>query len=154
MSLTFLVKTLEAGARHPTRAVVHCVALDVYSCEHQIIEKFSNQFVSTGMSLIVPEGHYGRVTDCIGFPEMFGIRVCGGILNPTDKSALKILLCNNRDIPFQVKQGDRIARIEIERSLADILVGEVEYENNGTEQEEEVETGATEVIVVPIRRGE
>ncbi|KAI1306794.1 Deoxyuridine 5'-triphosphate nucleotidohydrolase [Halotydeus destructor] len=110
--------------------------MDVYSSENQFIGGNSHQCISTGISITVPEGHFGRVTDCFGFWQMFGIRVAREIINFDDNEILTVLLMNTSDIPFRVKKGDRIAQIVFEKSPADLLIADVE-EDGATEREME-----------------
>ncbi|KAI1308200.1 Deoxyuridine 5'-triphosphate nucleotidohydrolase [Halotydeus destructor] len=126
MSLTFLVKRHEASAKNPTRSCVTSVAMDVYSCENQFIAGNSNRCVATGISIAMPEGHFGRLTDCLGFWQMFGIRVAREIITSDENEVLTVLLINTREIPFRVKKGDRIARVVFEKSPSDLLIADVD----------------------------
>lgn len=48
-------------AKIPTRGSSQAAGYDLYACEDALIPKGGRAVVQTGISIALPEGHYGRV---------------------------------------------------------------------------------------------
>lgn len=65
--------------------------------------------VSTGISMAIPEGYYGRVAPRSGLAVKNFIDVGAGVIDSDYRGELKVLLFNFSEVDFEVKKGDRIA---------------------------------------------
>ena len=63
MSMRLLVRKNPAYplAKLPTRGSAQAAGYDLYTCEDAMIPKGGRSVVQTGISIAIPEGHYGRV---------------------------------------------------------------------------------------------
>eukprot|EP00355_Strombidium_rassoulzadegani_P009700 CAMPEP_0168619720 /NCGR_PEP_ID=MMETSP0449_2-20121227/6754_1 /TAXON_ID=1082188 /ORGANISM="Strombidium rassoulzadegani, Strain ras09" /LENGTH=88 /DNA_ID=CAMNT_0008660677 /DNA_START=119 /DNA_END=381 /DNA_ORIENTATION=- len=72
--------------------------------------------------MAVPEGNYGRMAPRSGLAAKHFIDVGAGVIDSDFRGEIKILLFNFGDQPFEVKAGDRVAQLIIEKyTITDIL---------------------------------
>ena len=71
--------------------------------------------VSTGISIAVPSGYYGRVAPRSGLAVKHFIDVGAGVIDEDYRGEVLVLLFNFSDQDFQVKTGDRIAQLVCEQ---------------------------------------
>ena len=116
------VKKLISTAMLPKRGSEYAAGYDLYSAVDTIIAKKSKGLVSTGISIAIPEGNYGRVAPRSGLASKNFIDVGAGVVDVDYRGEVFVLLFNFSDDDFTVKQGDRIAQLIIEK----ITITEVE----------------------------
>jgi dUTP pyrophosphatase len=58
---------------------------------------------------------YGRVAPRSGLTVKHGIHVGAGVIDPDYTGEIKVALFNLGDVPFEIKKGDRIAQLVLER---------------------------------------
>ncbi|KAN0065640.1 Deoxyuridine 5'-triphosphate nucleotidohydrolase [Thecaphora frezii] len=102
-------------AKLPTRGSASAAGYDLYSSESVTIEKGKRKVVQTGISLAIPEGHYGRVAPRSGLASKHGIDVGAGVIDSDYRGLLGVLLFNFGDVDFTINVGDRIAQLVIEQ---------------------------------------
>jgi dUTP pyrophosphatase len=98
--------------------------------------------VSTGIAIGIPNGTYGRVAPRSGLAAKHGIDVGAGVIDPDYTGEVKVILFNNSDNDFEIKKGDRIAQLILEKvltpeikelgELAKTLRGEGGFGSTGT----------------------
>jgi dUTP pyrophosphatase len=109
------VKCLYDGVHLPTRGSAGAVGYDLYSCEDVTIPRGARALISTGLAVVLPVGTYGRVAPRSGLAVKHGIQVGAGVIDPDYTGELKVLLFNHGDDVFEVKKGDRMAQLIIEK---------------------------------------
>lgn len=85
-------------------------AADLYSCEDLVIPNFSRRLVGTGIALAIPLSYGGFIWDRSSMGAK-GIHVLGGVIDANYRGEIKVLLANLTTLPYEIKQGDRIAQI-------------------------------------------
>ena len=103
---------------------------DLYSTEPALIRPMERRLISTGISIEIPEGYYGRIAPRSGLAVRKGLDVMAGVIDSGYRGEIKVLLVNlNSDSTkgtayenffgsfgkVEIKQGDRIAQIVIEK---------------------------------------
>lgn len=72
----------------------------------------------------MPSGTYGRVAPRSGLAAKSGIDVGAGVIDADYRGELKVVLFNHSDENVDIKPGDRIAQLVLERiarpSVADV----------------------------------
>lgn len=125
------VKKLVSNAILPKRGSEFAAGYDLYSVEDKIIPKKSKALISTGISVAIPYGNYGRIAPRSGLAAKNFLDVGAGVVDVDYRGEGKnqaliyivfVLLFNFSDDDFQVKYGDRIAQFIIEK----ITITEVE----------------------------
>ena len=109
------IKKLVQDSIIPTRGSDGAVGYDLYSNEDCIIEPDNRWLVSTGISVVLPEGVYGRVAPRSGLSVKHGIQVGAGVIDPDYTGEVRVILFNQGNKNFEIKKGDRIAQLILER---------------------------------------
>jgi dUTP pyrophosphatase len=109
------VKKLVDSAQLPTRSSEAAVGYDLHSVGGYVILPGRRAVVSTGISVQLPPGVYGRVAPRSGLAVKNGIDVGGGVIDPDYTGELKVVLFNHDQNPFVIKPGYRIAQLILER---------------------------------------
>ena len=110
------VKKLCYDARLPTRGSDHSVGYDLYSSEDAMVPNQAGRaIVGTGITVVLPPGVYGRVAPRSGLAAKHCINVGAGVIDPDYTGEIKVILFNHGEKDFEIKKGDRIAQLILER---------------------------------------
>jgi dUTP pyrophosphatase len=101
-------------AQVPKRADNGAAGYDLYSAENTIVNQGTRKLVSTDISIQLPNETYGRIAPRSGL-SVKGIDVGAGVVDQSYTGVVKVLLINNSSNDFEVKRGDRIAQLIIEK---------------------------------------
>jgi dUTP pyrophosphatase len=71
--------------------------------------------VPTDISISVPVGTYGRVAPRSGLANKHGIDTMAGVIDADYRGPVGVILANLSDVDFEVKVGDRIAQLIVEK---------------------------------------
>ncbi|KAF0379292.1 Deoxyuridine 5-triphosphate nucleotidohydrolase [Gigaspora margarita] len=71
--------------------------------------------VPTDISIALPEGTYGRVAPRSGLAMNHFLDCGAGVIDADYRGPVGVLLFNFGDEPYQVKEGERIAQLILER---------------------------------------
>ena len=113
--MTLGIKKLSFDALLPTRGSICSVGYDLYSNCDGVIPTSERMLVSTGISVVLPNGVYGRVAPRSGLAVKHGIQVGAGVIDPDYTGEVKVVLFNHGEKDFEVKKGDRIAQLILEK---------------------------------------
>lgn len=108
------VKLVRTGAILPSRANSGDAGLDLYAAEAARLGPGERAKVPTGVAVAIPEGHAGFVLPRSGNADRHGISVVNspGLVDAGYRGELAVLLLNtDREIPFIVETGMRIAQL-------------------------------------------
>lgn len=109
------VQRLTQNAVIPTRGSAAAVGYDLYSNEAVTICAGSHGIVGTGIAFRLPDGAYGRVAPRSGLAAKRGIAVGAGVIDPDYTGEVSVVLFNHGKLDFEIKEGDRIAQLVLER---------------------------------------
>ena len=110
------VKKLSFDAVMPTRGSDRSVGYDLYSSEDAIIPcQAGRALVGTGITIVLPDGVYGRVAPRSGLAVKHCINVGACVIDPDYTGEIKVVLFNHGEADFEIKKGDRIAQLVLER---------------------------------------
>ena len=110
------VKKLCFDAIVPTRGSDGAVGYDLYSSEDAMVPcQAGRALVGTGITVVLPEGVYGRVAPRSGLAVKHCINVGAGVIDPDYTGEIKVVLFNHGEKDFEIKKGDRIAQLVLER---------------------------------------
>lgn len=110
------VRILEPSGRLPSRAHAGDAGLDLYAAQAARIGAGERAMVGTGIAIAVPPGHAGLVLPRSGNAARHGIALVNapGLIDAGYRGEVRILLLNtDREAPFIVETGDRIAQLLI-----------------------------------------
>jgi dUTP pyrophosphatase len=111
-----LVKRLHEGATMPARAYEGDAGLDLSASERVELEPGARAVVGTGLAVAIPAGHAGFVQPRSGLAARHGIAVVNspGLVDSGYRGEVKVVLLNtDRDEPFVVEPGMRIAQLVV-----------------------------------------
>tara|TARA_R110000824_G_scaffold55069_19_gene151807 strand:+ start:9858 stop:10331 length:474 start_codon:yes stop_codon:yes gene_type:complete len=119
-------------AREPFQANESDAGYDLFSTQYITLEPFQRKLVSTGISVEIPQGFYGRIAPRSGLACKSGIDVMAGVIDSGYRGEIKVLLINfnfegynlepttfeamfGSANKLDIKPGDRIAQLIIEK---------------------------------------
>ena len=115
------VKRLNDDARLPTRGSTYAAGLDLYATVETIVPSGGNALVSTGISVEIPEGLYGRIAPRSGFSMTTGLIVNAGVVDSDYRGELFVLFNNFQATAVKIHKGTKMAQLILEKiSLLDV----------------------------------
>lgn len=151
--LQIKVKKLHADAILPTQGSEFAAGYDLYSLEDYSLPSGKRHLFKIGLSIQIPSGYYGRIAPRSGLAYKKGIDVLAGVIDSDYSGEVGVILLNTStphlvsidtsgkdetgltgikrgfldQNSFEIKKGDRIAQIIIEKCHSvDWVVGELE----------------------------
>ncbi len=126
MSLSFV--KVDNSATTPRRASFGSAGLDLASCDDVSILAQGKALVSTGIAMAIPHGHYGRIAPRSGFSYRKHTDIGAGVVDSDYRGEIKVLIFNLSAETAEIRKGDKIAQIIIEKHspLVPQLVGSLD----------------------------
>lgn len=109
------VKLLSPTARAPTRGSAFAAGYDLYASADTLIPARGKALVDTDISIAVPVNTYGRIAPRSGLAAKHGIDTGAGVIDADYRGPVKVLLFNFEQRDFEIKTGDRVAQLIVER---------------------------------------
>jgi dUTP pyrophosphatase len=119
------VRRLDPRATLPTRAYPGDAGLDLYALEDGGLDPGARASVRTGVAVEIPDGHAGLVLPRSGLAARSGIAIVNapGLIDAGYRGEVQVLLLNtDRETPFTITAGDRIAQLVLVRIEAPPVV--------------------------------
>lgn len=110
----FLILNLSFGIWHHSNFFKPddgSAAYDLRASQSQTIEPRSRKLLDTSISLAMPEGVCALIISRSAFSINHGLENGAGLIDPSYRGLLKVVLHNHSDKPFCINSGDRIAQI-------------------------------------------
>ncbi|APC25798.1 dUTPase [Only Syngen Nebraska virus 5] len=126
---SLLVKKLVDNATIPTRGSEGAAGYDISSVGDIVIPALGRAAVSTGISIRVPDGTYGRIAPRSGLAYKYGIDVLAGVIDKDFRGEVKVILYNTSERDYIVKTGDRIAQLILEQIVTPDVAVVLELED-------------------------
>lgn len=111
---SFLAKKLRPNAILPKKFSEGAAGFDLFSSESAVVLPKNKCAVSTGLSVAIASGKYGRIAPRSGLAFKNFIDVGAGVIDSDYRGELKVLLFNFSNEDFKISPGDRVAQIIIE----------------------------------------
>ena len=120
---------LRPDAIPPSKATERSIGLDLFSVEPYVVLPGQRVVVSTGISVRIPEGSYGRIAPRSGLSVKHGISVGAGVIDPDYEGELRVVLFNH-DLqhPYVIRPGYRIAQLIFEQAFDVSNIDVFEYD--------------------------
>jgi dUTP pyrophosphatase len=123
--VTLRFRRLTEAARPPAQAHEGDAGFDLHAAEALTIGPGERASVGTGIAVAIPDGQAGLVIPRSGLAARHGISVVNapGLIDSGYRGELRVLLLNtDREQPFSVEPGDRIAQLVLVRVETDEAV--------------------------------
>ncbi|CAH1432393.1 unnamed protein product [Lactuca virosa] len=118
----FRVKKLSEKAILPARGSSLAAGYDLSSAIDTKVPARGKALVPTDLSIAVPEGTYARIAPRSGLTWKHSIDVGAGVIDADYRGPVGVILFNHSDSEFEVKTGDRIAQLIIEKIITPEVV--------------------------------
>ena len=109
------VQKLNNNAALPKRSTEGAAGYDLCASQDCTIPAGGKGLVQTGISISFPAGLYARIAPRSGLALKKFIDVGAGVVNHDYRGEVGVVLFNHGDEDFQVKMGDRIAQLILEK---------------------------------------
>ncbi|KAL8197949.1 hypothetical protein R6Q57_016476 [Mikania cordata] len=118
----FKVKKLSEKAVLPSRGSSLAAGYDLSSAIETKVPARGKALVPTDLSIAVPEGTYARIAPRSGLAWKHSIDVGAGVIDADYRGPVGVILFNHSDVDFEMKAGDRIAQLIIEKIITPEVV--------------------------------
>ena len=109
------VKKLSEHATIPVRGSDGAAGYDLSAAYDCVVKAKSKELVKTDLSIAIPKNTYARIAPRSGLAYKKFIDVLAGVVDYDYRGNVGVILANFGDEDFEVKQGDRIAQMILER---------------------------------------
>lgn len=123
------IKRLSATAILPQRAEKGSIGYDLFAdlggpaaLPLVVMGGGAPVLVSTGIAVALPQGTYGRIAPRSGLAAKHGIDVLAGVIDPSYRGGLGVVLVKHGGGQFEIRHGDRIAQFIVEAAKAPQVV--------------------------------
>ena len=141
------VMRLDPDLELPSYARVGDAGLDLLARETIVLLPAGGRaLVPTGLAVAIPEGHAGFVQPRSGLALKNGVTCLNtpGLIDSGYRGELKVLLINTDPVePFEVKRGERIAQLVVQRVEHVVLVTVDDFDHLGESERGEGGFGHT-----------
>eukprot|EP00210_Caulerpa_lentillifera_P000824 g797.t1 len=111
------VKLLSDQATIPVRKTGSAAGYDISSAYDYVVPSRGRILIETDLAVAIPPGCYGRLAPRSGLALEHGIAVGAGVIDGDYRGSLGVLLLNHSDTDFEVKKGDRIAQLVLQKVM-------------------------------------
>lgn len=126
LSEALKVQLRSPDAKPPTKGSKTAAGYDIYASQPTVIPAQGQGMASTNISFTVPVGTYGRIAPRSGLAVKHGIQTGAGVVDRDYTGEVKVVLFNHSNKDFEIKKGDRVAQLILERIVDDAEVLVVE----------------------------
>jgi len=126
--MKLLIEKISKDAKLPVRSYKGDAGLDIYTIKNYSLLPSQPTMLSTGIKLAVPDGHVGLIWDR-GSMGKAGIKTLGGVIDCGFRGELTIHLVNTTKKNYNIKKGEKIAQLLIQKVVL-IEPVEAKVENN------------------------
>ena len=126
---------LDPDLELPSYARVGDAGLDLVARENVVLFPAGGRaLVATGLAIAIPEGHAGFIQPRSGLALKHGVTCLNtpGLIDSGYRGELKVLLINTDPAePFEIKRGERIAQLVVQRVEHVVLQPVDDFEHLG-----------------------
>ena len=112
------IRRLDPGLPLPAYAHPGDAGADLHAATDVVLEAGERALVPTGLALALPEGYVALVHPRSGLAARHGISIVNapGTIDAGYRGEVQVCLVNtDREAPFTVRRGDRIAQLVVQR---------------------------------------
>lgn len=115
LPVSLMFSKLSEKAIAPSRGSIGAAGYDLYAAHDVSIPAQGKAIVKTDIAVALPEGWYGRVAPRSGLSWKHHLDIGAGVIDSDYRGNVGVILFNLSHVDFDVKQGDRIAQLIIQR---------------------------------------
>ena len=122
-----------SDAQLPVKANKEAAGYDLFAHKSKTIAARGRATIGTGITFQCPAGYFGHILSRSGLAVKNGLQVGAGVIDRDYEGEIKVVLFNLSDTDYNVKKGDRIAQLVIQKildfSISDYLMNSSRGEN-------------------------
>lgn len=99
----------------PKRQTEHAAGYDLYSPVDVTLPANALTRVPLGICMAIPEGHFGKINSRSSLTVNNRLHVGAGLIDSDYRGEVTVVLDNLSNTPYNIKQGERIAQIVIQK---------------------------------------
>ena len=99
----------------PKRKTRGSAGHDLYSVSDVVVPVGSSVIVNTGLSIKLPEGHYGKIEGLTSLGVEHSVIPFGCVINQDYRGVIMVKLFNLGSKDYSIKANDRIAQMIVQR---------------------------------------
>ncbi|KAG6530907.1 deoxyuridine 5'-triphosphate nucleotidohydrolase-like [Zingiber officinale] len=122
------VKKLSDKAVLPSRASPLSAGYDLSSAAAMVVPARGKALIPTHLSIAIPADTYARIAPRSGLTWKNSIDVGAGVIDADYRGPIGVILFNHSDLDFEVKAGDRIAQMILERIVTPDVIEVVDLD--------------------------
>lgn len=112
---TVAIKLLTSDAIFPERKTLGSAGYDLFANKDFILLPFHREWISTGISISLPQGLFGRILPRSSVSSLY-VDTCAGVIDEDYRGEIKVLLSNSHPKDsYEIKKGMRICQLVIEK---------------------------------------
>ena len=115
MAETMQVKKLSEFAIIPSRGSEFAAGFDLSSAYDCCVPARGKALVKTDLAIAIPENTYARIAPRSGLAWKNFIDTGAGVVDYDYRGNVGVILFNHGDVDFEIKRGDRVAQLILER---------------------------------------
>jgi dUTP pyrophosphatase len=109
------IKKLNPEGIIPKYAKEGDAAFDLYSIEDHLLKPMDKVIIKTGISMEIPQGHFGNIRDRSGLAAKHGLHTLAGVVDSGYRGEVGVVMTNLGKENCEIKKGDRIAQMLIQK---------------------------------------
>ena len=122
MPAGLLVRRLTDMATLPHRSSCLAAGYVLFPAHDQVVPAYGKSLITTDITVVVPEGTYGRIAPLTGMAWRHHLSVGAGVVDRDYTGLVGVTLFNHAAVPFQIRHGDRVAQLILERVVTPPVV--------------------------------
>jgi len=118
----FIVNKLHPHAITPKKGSPYSAGFDLHSVEDIVIPARKSRLVPIGLSMVLPEGTYGRIASRSGLATKHNIEVGAGVIDRDYRGLVQVQLINHGDEDYKVEMKHKIAQLIITKYEEEVVL--------------------------------
>lgn len=110
------IKKLHEEAKMPKKGTASAAGFDLYASKPAVLSSHEPKLVATGLAFEIPDGYVGVVYSRSSTAQQ-GVVITPLLVDADYRGEVFILASNQNDWPVEVRTGDRIAQMRIEKLI-------------------------------------
>ncbi len=124
--ITINFKKTHDDAIIPSKDLVENAGLDLCIIEDADIMPLNKALLKTGISMSMPQGYVGQIWARSKLASKKGVQVLAGVVDSNYRGEIMVSLLNSGDEVLELKKGDKVAQLVIQRHYSDAIINIVD----------------------------
>lgn len=109
------IKKIHEDAIIPQYAHFGDAGFDLYSIDNYVLKPMERTVVKTGIVMEIPKEYFGNIRDRSGLAAKYSIHTLAGVVDSGYRGEIGVVMINLGHENYEIKKGDRIAQMLIQK---------------------------------------